>query len=62
MDQVHDGAIILMHDIYPTSVDAVPTLIDALRNSGYEFATISELVTKRGITLSVGGVYYDFRP
>ncbi len=62
MSEVHDGAIILMHDIYPTSVEAVPILIDTLRNDGYEFVTVSELAKIRGVTLSPGTVYYNFRP
>ena len=62
MEQVHDGAIILMHDIYPTSVEAVPIIIDKLRASGYEFVTISELTEFRGISLTPGAAYYNFRP
>jgi len=62
MSEVHDGAIILMHDIHPTSVDAVPTLIDTLRKEGYEFVTISELTEIRGVKLENGQVYYNFRP
>lgn len=62
MSEIHDGAIILMHDIYPTSVDAIPTLVDAVRAAGYEFATVSELATKRGLNLSAGASYYNFRP
>lgn len=62
MSQVHDGAIILMHDIYPTTVEAVPILIDTLRSAGYEFATIPELTKIRGIELSPGVAYYNFRP
>ena len=61
-DQVYDGAIILMHDIHPTSVDAVPTLIDNLRAEGYEFATISELTNLRGVSLESGTSYFGFRP
>lgn len=60
--QAHDGAIILMHDIYPTSVEAVPAVIDALREAGYEFVTISELAAIRGTALTPGTVYYNFRP
>lgn len=62
MREVHDGAIILMHDIYPTSVDALPVLIDTLRSAGYEFATVSELAQTRNITLNPGQAYYNFRP
>ena len=62
MEQVHDGAIILMHDVHPTSVEAVPTLIDTLRDAGYEFVTISELAEIRGIELEDGVAYYNLRP
>lgn len=62
MSEVHDGAIILMHDIYPTSVDAIPTLIDNLRNAGYEFVTVPELAKIRHTPLTPGTAYRDFRP
>jgi len=62
MSEVYDGAIILMHDIYPTSVEAVPTLVDTLRQNGYEFVTVPELAKERGVELSPGKIYYSFRP
>lgn len=62
LSQVHDGAIILMHDIYPTSVDAVPEIIKSLRGVGYEFVTISELAKYRHVALTPGAAYYNFRP
>ena len=62
MAQVHDGAIILLHDIYPSTVEAVPALIDSLRESGYEVATISELTKARGVHLTTGEIYYNFEP
>ena len=51
------GAIILMHDIYETSVAAVPRLIDEMRGSGYEFVTVSELAREHGATLENGVAY-----
>ena len=62
LSQVHDGAIILMHDIYSTSVDAVPNLIDSLRAEGYEFTTVSELAENRKVDLYSGENYYNFLP
>ncbi len=62
MSEVHDGAIILMHDIYPTTVDAVPILIDKLRENGYELVTLSELTKIRNVKLENGATYYNFRP
>lgn len=55
-----DGAIILVHDIHASTVDAVPCIIDSLRARGYEFLTVSELAKVRGVTMVNGGVYYNF--
>ena len=41
--QVHLGAVILMHDIHQTSVDAVQSVIDYLKAEGYSFVTVNEL-------------------
>lgn len=56
-----DGAIALMHDIYATTVEAVPGIIDDLRAQGYEFLTVSELAKARGVSLQDGVVYYHFK-
>lgn len=61
-EQIHDGAIVLMHDIYDTTVDAVPVIIDELRKEGYDFVTIPELAKIRGVNLSNGTTYYNFQP
>lgn len=57
-----DGTIILMHDIYATTVDAVGPVIDELRAQGYEFLTVSELAAARGVDLQNGWSYGSFRP
>ncbi|MBQ3474394.1 polysaccharide deacetylase family protein [Candidatus Saccharibacteria bacterium] len=62
LNQVHDGAIILLHDIYPTTVEAVSSIVDTLRDSGYEFTTVSELAEIRDVDLSSGEYYYNFLP
>jgi peptidoglycan/xylan/chitin deacetylase (PgdA/CDA1 family) len=41
--QIQPGSILLLHDIYPTSVEAVPNIIDNLKTQGYSFVTVSEL-------------------
>lgn len=38
------GAIVLLHDIHSTSVDAVPCILDGLKKQGYRFITASELL------------------
>ena len=39
-----NGSIILSHDIHKTTVDAMPTTLDALAAKGFKFLTVSELV------------------
>jgi peptidoglycan/xylan/chitin deacetylase (PgdA/CDA1 family) len=38
------GSIILAHDIHPSTIDAMPTALDALQSKGYKFLTVSELI------------------
>ena len=52
------GAIILMHDIHKTSVDAVPCILDALQKQGYRFVTVKNLF---GHPLSAGESYSQYR-
>ena len=52
-----DGAIILCHDLYPTSVDGALSAISTLQSQGYEFVTVAELFRRRGITLNNGSTY-----
>jgi peptidoglycan/xylan/chitin deacetylase (PgdA/CDA1 family) len=55
MAGVRPGSIILLHDIHPTTVEAVPRLIDALKARGYTFVTVSQLF---GGVLEPGKVYF----
>ena len=57
----HDGAVILMHDIHATTVDAVPGIIKDLKKKGYEFVTVEEMATLKGVKLKKGKLYYNFR-
>lgn len=38
------GAIILAHDIHPSTIDAMPAAIDGLLGKGFQFVTVSELI------------------
>ena len=58
---IHDGDIILMHDIHPWSVKAVKKIIPELRKQGFEFVTISEMAKYKKVSLKKGIAYYDFR-
>lgn len=42
-NKVHDKAIILMHDIYPSTADGLEPVLQYLQEQGYTFVTVSEL-------------------
>lgn len=42
--EAKDGAVILMHDAYASSVEAVFQMVDVLRAAGYEFVTVDTLI------------------
>lgn len=42
--RARNGTILLLHDTYPYTADALPELIHALRQRGFQFATVPELV------------------
>lgn len=46
-DQVHDGAIVLSHDIISTTIDALPATLDILIERGFAFVTVSELLVSQ---------------
>ena len=60
MSQVQDGSIILMHDIFSTSVDAAEIFIPKLIEEGYQLVTIHELAKIKGTELTTGIAYGDF--
>lgn len=57
VNKVRDGDIILMHDIYSASLNALSNIIPILQGNGYEFVTIDELFYYKGISLENGKVY-----
>lgn len=40
------GSIILLHDIHPTTADALPEMLKYLQDQGYEFLTVTEMLNK----------------
>ncbi len=61
INNASDGDIILLHDLYATSVDAALMVIDELSQQGYAFVTVSELAAIKGYDLESGGVYTCFK-
>ncbi|WP_230397599.1 polysaccharide deacetylase family protein [Novisyntrophococcus fermenticellae] len=46
MKQVDDGDIILMHDCFQTSVESALQIVDRLKEQGYEFVTVDEMIVE----------------
>ena len=52
-----DGAIVLMHDGYPNTVDALKRLLPDLYKAGYQAVGVSQMAKAHGCKLKVGCVY-----
>ena len=55
MQNVKDGSIILCHDLYESTVEAMERAIPELIENGYELVTVSELL---GTDIQPGKMYY----
>ena len=62
VDRAQDGDIILLHDIYPSSVETALQVVDTLMARGYHFVTVEELFAIRGKTPEAGTVYRKLPP
>ncbi len=54
---VQNGDIILLHDFYPTSVEAALQIADRLTAEGYTFVTVQELLQLNGTEAEAGKLY-----
>ena len=61
LNNVRDGSIVLMHDIYAPTRDAAVSLIPTLISRGYQLVTVSEMAAYRGVDLKNGTIYYSIR-
>ena len=57
LENAEPNSIILLHDIYPTSVDAALQVVDRLQAEGYWFVTVEELLRINGVTPETGTMY-----
>jgi len=57
LQAVAPNSIILLHDIYPSSVDAALKIVDQLQAEGYLFVTVEELLRLNGVTPQTGILY-----
>lgn len=57
MSNVEDGDIVLMHDLYSSTAEAVKRAVPALVEQGYQLCTVEELFELKGIELHSGTVF-----
>jgi peptidoglycan/xylan/chitin deacetylase (PgdA/CDA1 family) len=57
IERAKDGDIILLHDIHPTSVQAALQTIDALKEKGFTFVTVDELIRRDGYEPQPGEIF-----
>ena len=59
VNHAHDGAIILLHDIYNTSVEGALLAMEELQDE-YAFVSLEEMIELKGITLDKSKSYFNF--
>lgn len=62
MNNVYDGCIVLMHDLYPATADAIERIVPELIAKGYKLVTVSELMEARGVKMENGKSYHSAKP
>jgi len=60
-ENVHDGAIILMHELYDSSYESLKIILPWLYANGYQVVSVSELAHIKGKTLEYGKAYLSLR-
>ena len=60
-DQRQSGTIVLMHDGYQATLDALKRLLPDLKQDGYQVVSVSQMAKMHGCTLRRGNVYIRAR-
>ena len=61
LKDVEDGDIILMHDLYPTTADAVERLAPYFVKKGFQLVTLDEMFYYKHKDAEPGKVYFSAR-
>ena len=61
-DNIHDGAIVLLHDTRKATTASIPSIMELLRDEGYMVVTVDELASINGVVLEAGVVYEQIEP
>lgn len=61
LSQVKDGDIILMHDIYESTAEAIELLVPKLKEQGFQIVTVSEMAHYKGKELELHKAYGEIQ-
>lgn len=61
LNNVKDGDIVLMHELYSSTAAAVENMVPKLIERGYQLVTVSELIQYKGKTVQPNTIYNSFR-
>ena len=59
--RVQKGSIILCHNNGAHTAEALPVILDTLKNSGYTFVPVGELIYRENYTMDVNGRQHPAR-
>lgn len=62
LNNIEDGDVVLMHDIYGETADAVAQIVPSLVQQGYQLVTLSELTYYRGVEMENGMIVFNMHP
>ena len=60
LNHVKDGDIILMHELYGATGDAVARIVPELHKRGFQMVTVSQMAAAKGRSLETGKLYSSF--
>lgn len=61
LKEIKNGAIILCHDLYEQTADAIEIILPQLQEMGYQFVTLSEMFSFMDGGPEPGTVYFDLK-
>lgn len=60
--EYYDGDVILFHDIYASTAEAVEKIVPALINQGYQLVTVKDMLQYAKIDVNTLQYYYNLNP
>ena len=59
LNSTNDGSVVLLHDVWPSTIEATIRAVDAWIEKGFAFVTVDELFELNALALEAGVVYHS---